>query len=292
MGLNKLSPCTASQLAGFVATDKADGIVFLDAHPGNSVNGIRSLNAAVKKEGNPNSPLNPKLDPFSEANGFNPDGDSVYSDQFVKKYTDEQANRMNDLIDQALQMKADIAAGISLPTGNDAFIVYRGDGARLSDFSNGVWRGTLKPAKLLRNDGSIDASKVVNTVRVPDPGSKESNESFGGVLFLTLTSFLSANSIRAWNSLNGIDWCSSNNSTPCAVASFSPSFPVVVMSMQGHYFIRDGEHIYESSISTDKDFVVVEGATHGLSPCTPCSALHGNADYSNARINLFNYVRD
>jgi pimeloyl-ACP methyl ester carboxylesterase len=293
MGLNKLSPCTASQLAGFVATDKADGIVFLDSHPGNSVNGIRSLNAAVKKEGNPNSPLNPNLDPFSEANGFNPDGDSVYSDQFVKKYTDEQANRMNDLIDQALQMRADISAGLSLPTGNDAFIVYRGDGARLSDFSNGVWRGTLKPAKLLKNDGSIDASKVVNTVRVPDPGQKETNESFGGgTLFLNLTSFLSANAIRAWNSLNGIDWCSSNNSAPCAVANLSPSLPVLVMSMQGHYFIRDGEHIYESSISTDKDFVVVEGATHGLSPCTACSALHGNADYSNARINLFNYVGD
>jgi hypothetical protein len=291
-GLNKLSPCTDNQLAGFLPTDKADGIVFLDSHPGNSVNGIRSLNAAVKKEGNPNSPLNPNLDPFSEANGFNPDGDSVYSDQFVKKYTDEQANRMNDLIDQALQMRADIAAGISLPTGNDAFIVYRGDGARLSDFSNGVSRGTLKPAKLLRNDGSVDASKVVNTVRVPDPGNKESNESFGGTLFLTLTSFLSANAVRAWNSLEGIDWCSSNNSTPCAVANLSPSLPVLVMSMQGHYFIRDGEHIYESSVSKDKDFVVVEGATHGLSPCTACSALHGNADYSNARINLFNYVRD
>ena len=45
---------------------------------------------------------------------------------FVKKYTDEQAKRMNDLIDQALQMRADIAAGIRLPTDDDAFIVYRG----------------------------------------------------------------------------------------------------------------------------------------------------------------------
>ena len=291
-GLNKLSPCTDSQLAGFLPTDKADGIVFMDSHPGNSVNGIRSLNAAVRKEGKPNSPLNKKLDPFDPANGFNPNGDSIYSAQFVKRYTDEQANRMNDLIDQALQMRADIAAGISLPTGNDAFIVYRGDGARLSDFSTGVWRGTLKPAKLLKNDGSIDASKVVNTVRVPDPGQKESNESFSGVLFLNLTSFLSANAIRAWNSLEGIDWCSSNNSTPCAVANLSPSLPVLVMSMQGHYFIRDGEHIYESSASKDKDFIVVEGSNHNLSPCAPCSALHGNADYSNARINMFNYIRD
>jgi hypothetical protein len=32
--------------------------------------------------------------------------------------------------------------------------------------------------------------------------------------------------------------------------------------MQGHYFIRDGEFIYQSSVSTDKDYAVVEGATH------------------------------
>ena len=288
-GLNKLSPCTDSQLAGFLPTDKADGIVFLDAHPGNTVNGLRSLNAAVRKEGKPNFPLNKKLDPFDPANGFNPSGDSIYSSRFVKNYTDTQAERMNDLIDQALQMRADIAAGNSLPTDDDAFIVYR-DSARLSDFSTGVWKGTIHPAKLLKNNGTIDASQVVNTVRVSNPGNKETDESFDGTLFLTLTSFLSANSIRAWNSLDGIDWCSSNNSTPCAVGSIS--VPILVMSMQGHYFIRDGEHIYESSASKDKDFVVVEGATHGLSPCTACSALHGNADYSNARINLFNYVRD
>jgi hypothetical protein len=198
---------------------------------------------------------------------------------------------MNDLIDQALQMRADIEAGKSLPTGDDAFIVYR-DSARLSDFSTGVWRGTLKPAKLLKNDGTVDASNIVNTVRVPDPGNKETDESFSGTLFLTLTSFLSANAIRAWNSLNGIDWCSSNNSTPCAVASFSPSFPVLVMSMQGHYFIRDGEFIYDSSVSTDKDFVVVAGATHGVGVCNACATYHGTGPYNNARLNAFNYIRD
>jgi hypothetical protein len=298
-GLGKLTQCSSSQLSGFLPTDKADGIVFLDAHPGNPVNALRSLNAAVRREGKPNSPLNEKLDPFNPANGFNPNdpangkpnGDSIYSDQFVQRYTDEQAKRMNDLIDQALQMRADIEAGKSLPTGDDAFIVYR-DSARLSDFSTGVWRGTLKPAKLLKNDGTIDASNIVNTVRVPDPGNKETDESFSGTLFLTLTSFLSANAIRAWNSLNGIDWCSSNNSTPCAVASVSPSLPILVMSMQGHYFIRDGEFIYDSSVSTDKDFVVVAGATHGVGVCNACAAYHGTGPYNNARLNAFNYIRD
>ena len=66
---------------------------------------------------------------------------------------------MNDLIDQALQMRADIAAGNTLPTENDAFIVYRGDSARLSDFSTGVHCCTFKPRKLLKNDGSVDARR-------------------------------------------------------------------------------------------------------------------------------------
>src|SRR5581483_664521 len=262
-GPNKLSPCSSSQLAGFQPTDKADGIVFMDAHPGNTVNGLRSLNASVKKEDSPFHPIDKKLDPFSVANGFNPNpqGDSVYSDKFVKAYTDAQSRRMNDLIEEALRIRGGIAAGTNPLLDTDAFIVYR-DSARLSDFSTGVWRGTLHPAKLLKNDGTIDASKVVNTVRVPDgEGNQNTDSSLDGAMFLTVTSFLSANAIRSTNSLLGIDWCSSNNSTPCAVSYLSPATPILVMSMQGHYFIRDGEQIYEMSTSADKDFVVVEGAT-------------------------------
>ena len=68
--------------------------------------------------------------------------------------------------------------------------------------------------------------------------------------------------------------------------------PILVVAMQGHYFIRDGEYIYETSASNDKEFIVLEGANHGLGPCAPCSALHGGADYSRARINLFDHIKD
>jgi hypothetical protein len=71
-GPEKLTPCPDS-LAGL---PKADGIVFLDAHPGNTVNALRGLNAAVRDESRPND-LDPALDPFSPANGFNPNGDST-----------------------------------------------------------------------------------------------------------------------------------------------------------------------------------------------------------------------
>ena len=77
--------------------------------------------------------------------------------------------------------------------------------------------------------------------------------------------------------MDGIDWCSSNNSTPCALQSIS--VPLLITAMGGHYFIRDNEIHYEMAASKDKDFVVVEGATHGITPCTACEKTPGQ--YSN-----------
>ena len=95
---NKLVQC-GSDLAGL---PRADGIVFVDAHPGVSVNGLRSLNPAVMNEANPRQ-IDPALDPFSPRNGFNPSGPSHYSDDFKQRYFKAQAARMNRLIDAALQ---------------------------------------------------------------------------------------------------------------------------------------------------------------------------------------------
>jgi len=65
-GPNKLVKC-GSELADL---PRADGIIFRDAHPGNPVNGIRSLNPAIMNEGQPDQ-KNPELDPFNPENGFN-----------------------------------------------------------------------------------------------------------------------------------------------------------------------------------------------------------------------------
>jgi len=287
-GPNKLSQCTDAQLAGFVPTDKADAIVFTDAHPSNGINRLRGFNPAVVNEDKPKN-TNPALDPFRVKNGFNPDGDSVYSQSFVDRYSRAQSGRMNYLIERSLQIEQDMQDGKHVPTDDDAVVIYRSS-ARLSDFSTGVHCCTLAPRKLLKNDGTVDASQIVRTVRAPDPSQKESDASFGGTEFLTITSFLSANAIVSTHSLNEIDWCSTNNSVPCAVQRIS--VPIMVAAMGGYFFIRDGEQIYEMSASADKDFVVIEGANHSLAPCAPCSVLHGGADYSRARINLFNYIRD
>ena len=44
----------------------------------------------------------------------------------------------------------------------------------------------------------------------------------------------------------------------------SISVPLLITAMGAHYFVRDNEIHYEVAASRDKDFVVIEGATHGI----------------------------
>ena len=99
-------------------------------------------------------------------------------------------------------------------------------------------------------------------------------------------SFLTANSVRATNSVDGIDWCSTNSTTPCAAAAIS--VPTLVVAMGAHTFIRDGEVIFEAAKSKDKEFIVIEGATHDLVPSTASEATPGQ--FGNVTKNHFDYV--
>jgi hypothetical protein len=59
-------------------------------------------------------------------------------------------------------------------------------------------------------------TQIVESVRVADPELAKQNASFeNGTRLLTIKSFLSANATRATDSMDGIDYCSSNNSPPC-----------------------------------------------------------------------------
>ena len=279
-GPNKLSECDDS-LAGL---PKADGLILVDAHPGISVNRLRTLNAAVLDERDP-AKLDPALDPFSPANGYK-DGAAQYTEDFKRRYFKAQADRMNRLIDRALAELKAMKSGTAPYPDNDAMIVPRFEGARLMELDPRIHHGTLKPQKLLKNDGTI-VTGIVESVRRPARGSDRRNASFeSGAGMMTLRSFLSANAIRAKDSLDDIDWCSSNNSTDCALPRIT--VPTLVTAMGAHYFIRDSEIHYEKSASRDKDFIVIEGATHGISPCTACETTPGQ--YANSEKNFFDYV--
>lgn len=270
-----------------------DALILWDAHPGNGIGVMRSLNPSITNDAeiigqNADPKIDPALDPFNPANGYNPNG-STYSEAFKEKYFIGQAARMNRLIDLANERMARIAAGTWKYPDDDAFIVPGGAGSRLANHDASIDHTTTRPQRLLRNDGTIDNCCVVESVRkvgqTPDVG-----KSYEGVLFGTLKSFLSVNAVRATHSMTGIDWCSSNNSTPCNLQVVS--VPLMVVAMGGHYFIRDGEIIYDMAKSKDKEYLIIEGAVHGGTPCTECMPEGQKYDgrYDNAVKNNFDYL--
>ena len=279
-GPNKLVECDGA----FDGLPKADGLVLADAHPGVSVNGLRSLNPSVLDERDPKK-IDAALDPFTPANGYT-DGASAYADAFRRKYFTAQSARMNRLIEAALAQQQQMRAGTAAYPDDDALIVTRFEGARLMELDPGVHHGTVKPQKLLKNDGTV-VTQIVESVRKAAQGSAARNASFaGGARVMTMRSFLSANAIRSRDSMDDIDWCSSNNSTRCAIRNIT--VPVLIAAMGAHYFIRDNELHFEDAASGDKDFIVVEGATHGFAPCTACENTPGQ--YANSQRNFFDYV--
>ncbi len=176
--------------------------------------------------------------------------------------------------------------GAYLYPDDDAFVVPRGVGGRLMQLDPSVHHATAKPRKLLKNDGTV-VTQIVESVRRASPQLAAENLTFeSGTQFLTIKSFLSANAIRSTDSMDGIEHCSSNNSPPCNLPRIR--VPLLVAAMGAHYFIRDNEIHYEVAASPDKDFVVIEGAEHGQTPCGPCETVPGQ--YSNTVKNFYDYA--
>jgi pimeloyl-ACP methyl ester carboxylesterase len=274
----KISTC-APDLANL---PKADGLILVDSSLGNPIGLLRGLNPAVTKEGDPAS-IDPALDPFNPANGFNPSGASTYSPEFRQRYAAAQSARMNRLLAMAIaQANGILSSGTPFPDDN-VFLIVRGSGAALPDPAALV---TTRPHKLLKNDGTI-ATEIVHSVRPPASPNPALNAQFqGGADLLTLKSFLSANAIRSTNAATGIDWCSTNASTMCAVGQIG--VPLLVSAMGASGGLRDGEALYDAAVSRDKDFVIVEGATHNIEPCHECETRPGQ--YDRATRNFFDYV--
>lgn len=277
-GDGKLVPCD-NKLAGL---PPGDGVVFMDAHPGNSINGLRSINPAIID--NDPTKINGALDPFSPKNGFNPSGPSSYPAEFKQRYFRAQAQRMNQLIDMALDKRKRMKDGSYPYPDDDVFVITGGQGARLISLDPSLRDRTAQPRKLLKNDGTIATQIIESSMRYSAP--QRASRFSGTARVLTVQSFLSTNAIRATDSQDGIDYCSTNNSVPCAVRSIT--VPVLFAAMGAYTFIRDNEIHYDRAASKDKDYIVVEGATHGATPCQECEDRPGQ--YSDSAKNFFDYV--
>jgi pimeloyl-ACP methyl ester carboxylesterase len=280
---HKLTQC-GDGLAGL---PRADGVVLVDAHPAIAVNSLRAMNPAVFDENRPDL-VRPELDPYNPANGYNPSGVSHYSQDFVKRFSEAQAKRMNEWIDRALYVRELIKLGKWKYSDNDSIIIPRANDRATNIFAydTSILCCTKRPEKLLKNDGSV-VTQIVKSVRPPDLTRAKLNGTYDeGARILTVTSFLSANAIRASDSLDydKIDWCSTNNSVPCALKSIT--VPLLITAMGAHYFISDSEYYFDTAKSVDKDFITIEGAVHGVTPCKECAG----GPYDNSVKNFFDYV--
>jgi hypothetical protein len=286
---DKLMKCS-DELDGL---SKADALILWDSHPGNGLGVMRSLNAAITNDADiinhhAAPKFDPTLDPFDPKNGYDANG-SAYTEDFKERFFVAQAARMNRLIDLALGRMQQIEAGTYAYPDNDAFIVPAVAGTRLANHDASIDHATSRPQKLLLNDGSIEDCCVVESVRHVGQ-SPDVSRSFRGVGFATLKSFLSVSAIRGSHSMTQIDWCSSNNSTTCNVERVT--VPLLVVAMGGHYFLRDGEIIFDHATSKDKEFIIVDGAVHGGTPCTACMPAGQEYDgrYDNSVKNNFDHV--
>lgn len=285
----KLSQC-GDELADL---PPADGLILVDANLGIAAEAISRINPAVTNDvdifaRNAAPIIDPTLDPFNPVNGYNPQGASSYSEEFKTRYFAAQARRMNTLIDIAQAQLAAIEAGNGPYTDDAPFVIHKAESAELMRLDPSIHHTTVHPQNLLQNNGEI-VNRIVESVRLPEPELAQQNNTFAdGVLFLTLRSFLSTNAMRANDSMVDIDYCSSNNSTRCAVLQIT--VPLLIAAMQANRYLQYTEKHLEAAASEDKELIVIEGAVHGHVPCVECETFPGQ--YSNVVVNFFDYARD
>ena len=288
-GDNKLVEC-GPELEGL---PPADGLILVDTNLGIAAGALSRINPSVVNDAeifasNAAPVIDASLDPFNPENGYNPNGASSYSDAFKSRYFSAQARRMNELVDIAQGMLASIEQGAGVYSDDAPFIIVKGASAELMKLDPGIHHATLKTQKFLANDGSV-VRRIVESVRLPEPELAEQDSSLAdGALFLTVRSFLGANAMRANDSMQDIDYCSSNNSTRCAVQQIS--VPLLISAMQANRYLQYNEQHFEQAKSEDKDFIIIEGALHGQVPCVPCESYP--RQYSNVTTNFFDYVSE
>ncbi|HXQ19634.1 MAG TPA: hypothetical protein VN781_08420 [Acidimicrobiales bacterium] len=289
---HRLDPCTDS-LAGL---PRADGVVFLDAIPGLAFSFMSALDASTAKAGGLTSQHNPSLYLFNQRNGYNPNPNqsSRYSLSFIERYTQAQGQREAHLVSTALRLEKQFAKGrhgisdaMAFPIGHDAARIWQQDTTLLSH-TKGKYP-LITPAS---PNGTV---QVVHSVRVPAespvPSSPQANDS--SPINSTVSTFLSTSAIMApdyrltADSIEGVDWASSNTSTVINVQGIT--VPLLMMSMTGHYWVVPSEMYYLAAHrSKHKTLAYVEGAAHVFSPCTECQTSPN--EFGDTEAEVFNYV--
>ena len=286
-GPEKIYPCRPALTTGL---EKPDGLILLDPTLG-AFHQMSSIDPAVDSAA-PRKRV-PDLDMFDSRNGYDADKrTSSYSSEFSRRFYAAQAARSARLIEQAKARLAAIEKGQADYSDDEPFVVpgmgVNATGARLYQPDVRVVSKTRAPHLLLKADGST-VNEIVRSVRPPSGGRAAETLGTLGVMSqdTTVRRFLAMSSIRTQqdfafteDDIVGVDWASAMSSTPANAEGIT--VPTLVMSMTCHYLIVPDEIIFNHLAARDKQFALVEGATHGFTPCRP--------EYGDTLGRTFDYV--
>lgn len=251
---------------------KADGVMLVDPTWGNGAAALFSLDPAVTREGDPRS-IDPELDMFNPANGFDPEG-SHYSESFVRKFLKAQGERENKLIDSALERLYLIKNHKGTFDDDEPFLVVGG----VSNFRNNklyaqdvsLLSRTRKKYTLLHGDGSR-TEEIIHTVRSPQNKRSMTASYRDGLLVTSVRTFLDSYCVRTGedyyydaDTICGVDWTGCYCCTTGNVAGVT--VPLLVMGMTNGWEFSSVEGIADRAGSRDKTVAFVEGATHMFCP--------------------------
>lgn len=262
----------------------ADGMVLWDPTLGDAAKGLVDLGPQVVDPENPQK-REPELDMLNPENGYNPnnpDEPSSYSDEFLERFYEGQAERMNGMIEENLETLQKIEDGDWRFPDDDQFIlldtrsrVFRPDPSILAH--------TQDEHELLHAEDSEVSDELVTEeqvdsirdVREPDyepPFTYIGDETEPQ----SVRRFLSTRAIRPTSvddyrltesTIEGINWNSSNAQVAGNLETVS--IPLYMQSGTGHYFVVSAETSFNHAGSSDKTLHYIEGATHGRSPIEP-----------------------
>ncbi len=288
-GEEKLIKCTIDG-----ELSPADGLMALDANWGNGAMTLFSVDPAVIEEGN-GIKLDPELDIFSPANGYDPLG-AEYDDSFVTKFCSAQAKRNNAIVDKALERLHALENGKGFYADDEPFIItgaaQYGPCNKLFPQDIRLLSHTKEKHDLLHADGSV-TNEIVRSVRRPMFLGKSQTPGIFATLQTTVRQFLSERAAIASrdyrinsDGVTGIDWTRSYDCPPANICGIS--VPVLCAGMTGGYEYLASEAIYENATSKDKALIFIDGADHNFKTCTGCEAFPGQ--FGDTQKTLFDYV--
>ncbi|MCC7463546.1 MAG: hypothetical protein IT480_13925 [Gammaproteobacteria bacterium] len=276
-----LHPCQTAQIAGLA---RPDGIVMFDPDLGalstaSTIDPAFAGSTATDGAAVDGRRSRTELDLYAAANGYDAlNGRASYPAEFRRKFFAAQSARNNAIIDRALARVKRIDDGKGQFDDDEAFTVPGAinvrsmAGLQRTDLS--ILSRTKRPHTLLKAGGTTP-QVILHSIR-PATGIQDTSilNSCCEHENYTVRRFLANDAVRTTrdfaltaDDVIGVDWMSSNSSTPSNAAGIS--LPTLIMAMTCSEFVVSSEIVYDHLAAQDRTLVAVEGAGHLFQPCTP-----------------------